>query len=191
MKVAAGFKTHSGWACMVIVGSEGRSRTILERSRLELTEPGRIWTKAPYHAAEGRKPAVAKRIVERGMRAAHTVARVEIERLAERLRREDHELVGCGVIVGAPMPPWSVDDILAVHVRMHQAEGAMFPRALVDALADLGLPLVQVPKKDAEAQATSERIASLGKGLGPPWGQDQKHAAAAAAIVLDQVAQRK
>ena len=60
---------------------------IVERSRIELTEAGRIWTKAPYHAAEDRKPAVAKRIVERGMRAAHRVARVEIERLAERLRQ--------------------------------------------------------------------------------------------------------
>jgi hypothetical protein len=191
MKVAAGLKTHSGWACLVIVGSEDRSRAILERSRLELVEPGRIWTKAPYHAAEGRKPTVAKRIVERGKRAAHKVARVEIERLAERLRQAHHELVGCGVIVGAPMPDWSVDDILAVHVRMHQAEGAMFPRALADALADLALPLVLVPKKDAEAQGTSNRIATLGKGLGPPWGQDQKQAAAAATIVLDQAAQRK
>ena len=80
---------------------------------------------------------------------------------------------------------------LAVHVRMHQAEGAMFPRALADALTDLGLPLVRVPKKDAESQAASDRIATLGKGLGPPWGQDQRQAAAAATIVLDGVAQRK
>ena len=191
MKVAAGFKTHSGWACMVIVGSDGRACEILERSRIELTEPGRIWTKAPYHAAEGRKPAVAKRIVERGMRAAHRVARVEIERLAERLRQAHHELVGCGVIVGAPMPPWSVDDILAVHVRMHQAEGAMFPRALADAFADLGTSTRAGAEEGRRGASRVGADRNPGQGLGPPWGQDQKQAAAAAMSVLDQAAPRK
>ena len=59
--------------------------------------------------------------------AAHTTsARVEIERLVERLRQGHHESPAAAILVGAPMADWSVDGILAVHVRMHQAEGAMF-----------------------------------------------------------------
>lgn len=184
MKVAIGFKSHSGWACVVVLARDGRSHAIVERGRIELVDAGNVWGKAPYHAAEGREPKVAERIVADGIAKAHRVARREVATLAQRMRESGHEIVGCGVIAGASMPDWTVAQILAVHVRMHLAEGFLFPHALADAVTASALALTRVPKKEAEAEAATERIAALGKGLGPPWGKDQKCAAAAAIRVL-------
>jgi hypothetical protein len=184
MNVAIGFKSHSGWACFVVVGREGRSHAIVERGRIELVDAGNDWGKAPYHAAEGREPKVAERIVADGIAKAHRVARREVGDLARRVREAHHHIAGCGVIAGAPLPDWTVEQILAVHVRMHLAEGFLFPHALEDAVTACELSLTRVPKKEAESEAGTDRIVSLGKGLGPPWGKDQKCAAAAAIRVL-------
>jgi hypothetical protein len=87
-----------------------------------------------------------------------------------------------------------VEEILAVHVRMHKAEGVLFRDALVRAADACGLRLVSIPEKlmteQAEralatsASALMKRMAALGKLAGPPWGRDQKDAALAAIIAL-------
>ena len=51
------------------------------------------------------------------------------------------------------MPAWSVDEILAVHFRMHKAEGVLFREALAGAATKCGLRLVQVPEKELDAHA--------------------------------------
>jgi hypothetical protein len=45
------------------------------------------------------------------------------------------------------MPDWSIDEILAVHFRMLQAEGVLFRNALVRATIVCGLRLVAIPEK--------------------------------------------
>ncbi len=92
------------------------------------------------------------------------------------------------------MPDWSTEEILAVHFRMHKAEGVLFRDALVDATKACGLRLVTIPEKlltkhAARALATSvnglvKEITTLGKFAGPPWGKDQKDAALAALVAL-------
>jgi hypothetical protein len=93
------------------------------------------------------------------------------------------------------MPDWTTDEILAVHVRMHQAEGELFRQVLVDGAQACGLALKTLPAKSAlDTAATMMRVtrarldaqlAALGKSAGPPWGLDQKEAAAAALVVLE------
>jgi len=41
----------------------------------------------------------------------------ELGMAVARLGRTDHQVVACAVLVGAGMPDWSVDEILAVHFR--------------------------------------------------------------------------
>jgi hypothetical protein len=92
------------------------------------------------------------------------------------------------------MPDWSTDDILAVHFRMHKAEGVLFPEALCRAAKTCRLPFDTIPEKrldkyaeDTLAQPLSksiETIGNLGKTVGPPWGKDQKSAALAAILAL-------
>jgi hypothetical protein len=92
------------------------------------------------------------------------------------------------------MPDWSTDEILAVHFRMHKAEGFLFRDALARAARTCGWELHEIREKqlgqDAErilgspAERLAEKMKVLGRAAGPPWGKDQKEAALAASIAL-------
>ncbi|HSD73955.1 MAG TPA: hypothetical protein VLB75_04245 [Steroidobacteraceae bacterium] len=124
-------------------------------------------------------------------RIASRLARCALERERER----GNEVVACGVLVGSPMPDWSTDEILAVHFRMHKAEGALFREVLARLAEACGVRLVGVPEKLLTQHAQTalgkpfaglmKDIAKLGKSVGPPWGKDQKDAALAARIALE------
>ena len=82
------------------------------------------------------------------------------------------------------MPAWTVEQIRSVHIRMHKAEGVLFPAALSAAATACGLNLVTIPEKELPA-TFDDAIARLGKSVGPPWGKDQKTAALAAMMALE------
>ena len=55
MKVSFGLKPHSGWAALVVLGTDAGNLQVLDRRRIELVEDdGTEWAKQPYHAAEGK-----------------------------------------------------------------------------------------------------------------------------------------
>ena len=192
MKVALGLKAHSGWAALVVVGRRDRDLVVVDRRRIELVEDQ--WAKAPYHAAEDLEPAAARDMVGRGVEQAHRIAAREMRAAVERERERGNTVSGCAVLVGAPMPDWSVEEILAVHFRMHKAEGVLFREALARAAEACGLRLVAIPEKlltkhaqralRTPAGGLVKRVAALGKSVGPPWGKDQKDAALAALAAL-------
>ena len=195
MKIALGLKAHSGWAALVVLGTQDGELHVVDRRRLELAEEADAqWAKQPYHAAEGLRSDEARKVVQRGVAAARKLAVRELRAAVKRAREAKHEIVACAVLVADPMPHWSVEEILAVHFRMHQAEGVLFRDALARAADACGLRLVAIPEKllteQAEwalatsASALMKRIATLGKSAGPPWGRDQKDAALAAMIAL-------
>lgn len=194
MKVALGLKAHSGWAVLVVIGTGGNELQVIDRRRIELVEEGAAWAKQPYHAAERLDPKGASEVVKRGRESAYRMARREITQAVKRLRKQQHEIVACAVLVTNPMPDWSTEEILAVHFRMHKAEGVLFPDALSRAADECGLKLIAIPEKLLNQQA-EEKLATpladvitevnkLGKGVGPPWGKDQKNSALAAIIAL-------
>lgn len=195
MRVAFGLKAHSGWAALVVLGTGDGELEVVDRRRIELVEEADArWAKQPYHAAEGLNPAEARDIVRRGVESARRLAVREIQAAAIRAREAQHEIAACAVLVVEPMPDWSVDEILAVHFRMHKAEGVLFRDALVRAADACRLRLVAIPEKllteHAEkalatpVSALMKRMAVLGKTIGSPWGKDQKDAALAAMIAL-------
>jgi hypothetical protein len=195
MRVALGLKAHSGWAALVAVGSAGGEIQVVERSRLELVDPAdRAWAGQPYHAATGLDAADARDVVARSIASARRVAARELRAALGRARDAGHEVAACALLAPEPMPAWSTEQILAVHFRMHKAEGVLFPDALSHAAEVCGLRLVAIPEKRLLAYAekslaTSQgaldgRIAALGKAVGPPWGKDQKTAALAALVAL-------
>ncbi len=195
MKIAVGLKAHSGWAALVVIGSTGDEVQVCDRRRIELVEPGDAgWAKQPYHAAEDLPAEKAARLVERGVAAAHRVADREMRALVKRSKQAGHEIAGCGVLVPAPMPDWTTAQILSVHMRMHKAEGVLFPAALTRAATACDLKLIAIPEKELGARVDEsleisfavamEQAVALGKAVGAPWGKDQKIAALAAMIVL-------
>ncbi|WP_114238970.1 hypothetical protein [Dyella sp. C9] len=190
MKVAIGFKAHSGWAAMVAVGLDDEHPLLVDRRRLPLVDAREAaWARQPYHAAEGLPLARAQALVQRGIDAAHRVASERVVEALLQLQEAGHAIAGGVVLTGSPMPAWSTEQILAVHIRMHQAEGLLFPDALAKAVAGCGLPLGLIRERDLEQLAPSacpwaDEIGALGKWAGPPWGADQKHAAMAALVLF-------
>jgi hypothetical protein len=152
------------------------------------------WAKQPYHAAEELKPAEARKVVKRGIDAATRIALREMRSALKRTRESGFEVRDCGLLVGSPMPDWSVDEILAVHFRMHKAEGVLFRDVLAKAADGCDLRLVAIPEKSllehaetalkTNASSLSQQIAALGKSVGAPWSKDQKEATVAAMIAL-------
>ena len=191
MDVALGLKARTGRAVLVAIGGTPREPLFVERCVLALLPEGAF---APYHAAEGLEPEAARESVRLSISAANRLAATGIREAANRLAGAGHAVCGCGVLVGRGMPDWSTDEILAVHVRMHQAEGELFRDVLVAGTHACGLALTTLPDKSAlEAAAErlgevpadlAARLAALGKTAGPPWGKDQKEAAAAALAAL-------
>jgi hypothetical protein len=192
MKVAFGIKAHSGWAALVVLGTPGGELQVVDRRRMELVEKGEAsWAKQPYHAAEGLDAGPARELVARGLAAARRAALREMRAAVKRARLAGHEVAACAVLMGEPMPDWTVHEILAVHFRMHKAEGVLFRDALARAAGACGLSFLAIPEKQlderalaAPASSLRKRIASLGKSVGPPWGKDQKDASLAAMIAL-------
>jgi hypothetical protein len=192
VRVALGLKARTGRAVLVAIGGDVRQPQFIERSQMPLLPAGAF---ATYHAAEGLEPAQARASVKRSIASAHRLAKKGITEAARHLTAAGNELRGCGVLVGSGMPDWSTDEILAVHVRMHKAEGELFRDVLVAGARACDLDLTTLPEKSALDDAakmlglTRSRldalIATLGKSAGPPWGKDQKEAAAAALVALE------
>jgi hypothetical protein len=192
MRVAFGLKAHSGWAALVAIGKEDGKYVVVDRRRIELVEE--TWAKQPYHAAEGCKPEIARDLVKRGIAAANRIALRELRDSVKLEEKRGNKVVGCGVLVTDPMPDWTVDQILAVHFRMHKAEGVLFREVLCAAAEKCEVRLARVYEKSLGAfpekalkmsvANLSKTISMLGKSVGPPWGKDQKEAAVAAMIAL-------
>lgn len=194
MRVAFGIKAHSGWAAMVVLGTGGGELQVVDRRRLDLVEKNEAWAKQPYHAAEDLHASEARDLVKRRIASARRIAIRELRAALKRAREAGHDVAACAVLVVDPMPGWTVAEILAVHFRMHKAEGVLFRDALASATTTCGLKLVAIPEKqladDAQralamsANTLRTTIVSLGKSVGPPWGKDQKEASLAAMIAL-------
>lgn len=194
MEVAFGMKAHSGWAALVVIGKRNDECVVVDRRRIELVEEA--WARQPYHAAEELTKEAALEVVKRGVEAAHRVAGREMRAAVKRERERGNDVTACAVLVGNSMPDWSVEEILSVHLRMHQAEGVLFRDALVDAAQVCGLRLVPIPEKElthhaeqalhASTVSLTKKIVTLGKTVGPPWGKDQKNAALAALVAIQE-----
>src|SRR5262245_12806828 len=183
MEIALGLQPHSGWAALVALAVRGGEPLLVDRRRVELVDPADApWAKQPYHAAEGLEPADAEDVVARALDSARRRSVAELRAAAERAREAGHRIAGCAVLMKDPLPAWSVAEVLAVHFRMHKAEGVMFREALAAAAGSCGLPLVAL--HEAELPEPPSALVALGRSAGAPWGKDQKQAALAAWLAL-------
>jgi hypothetical protein len=200
MKIAFGLKAHSGWAALVILGQQGNDLSVVDRRRLALVEEDKLWAKQPYHAAEELPPAEARKVVQKGIAQAQRTALRELRAVVRWALAQGHVIAGCAVLVGEPMPDWTVAEILAVHFRMHKAEGVLFRDVLSQAAKECSLRVLEISEKSmVERAATtlalspetlSGLLTTLGKSVGAPWGKDQKDAAVAAMIALSAPAKK-
>jgi hypothetical protein len=176
MACALGFRAHSGWAAVVVLTDEPR---VLHRGRLELVEGGSTARAQIYHATAKLPLAQAEKRVAASIADSAQRARAGIAALIQ-----EHRPMACGIVVGKvkTLPP--LDAILRSHAMIHTAEGVLYRSLLVDAARELGLATLAVPAADVGKHRDRKRIDALGRGLGPPWSQDQKESALVAWMAL-------
>jgi hypothetical protein len=185
----------TGRAILIAVGASQQMH-VLERTELKLLAEGDF---ASTTLPKGYRPPQRRRV----LRAASFQPIDLLKRaygMQSRPCRRRPRSCGCGVLVGGGMPPWSTDEILAVHVRMHQAEGELFREVLIAGARACGLTPTKLREKAALVEAASmlglphtdleTQLIALGKTVGAPWGKDQKEAAAAALVALSARTQR-
>lgn len=114
--------------------------------------------------------------------------------LQKELQVREYEVVGSCILLSSARPLPDFEKTLASHALIHTAEGEFFRKAFRDAFEQLKIPVTGIREHDLSedakkklgraASALEERIAGLGRALGPPWTTDQKAAALAAFMVL-------
>ena len=167
-RVAVGFSVHTGWAAMVAIGG-ARKPEVLLRERLTLVTCERF----VYHAAVDMELRAAARLVATAAKQAQESAFEAIDRL-----RKDHSVDGCAVVAGPAVPPDDLAAIVRAHPMIHTAEGALYRDAILAAAARHRLAAEVFPPKTLPADAAE--MADAGRGIGPPWGKDQRLAGLAA-----------
>lgn len=186
-----GFKPRTGRAILVMLVGDRNGAQVIERSEVPLLPAGEF---ATYHAAKELAPEEAPRYVAGSIERAQRLATSAVRGAMKRCAAAGHRLRGCGVLVGTGMPSWTTAEILAVHARMHQAEGELFRSVLLKSAQMHGLVLTTLPDKSVFDAAAGElgmtlakldaSLTALGRDVGPPWGQYQKAAAAVALVAL-------
>jgi hypothetical protein len=110
------------------------------------------------------------------------------------IRRQGHEVMGCGLLLASGRPVGTLAESLASHAMLHTAEGQFYRDALREASEHFAVPVRGVREKELFARATEalrlseneirRRVGEMGKTVGPPWSQDEKLAAVAGWMAL-------
>jgi len=148
-----------------------------------VADPETPGSKQPYHAAAELPLPKAEALVRKAIESSRALAVEVVSARIKALRSQGHEVAACAVLLGSGKPLPALQKILAAHPLLHTAEGHMFRDVLMWAAQECRLPVIGVPEKSLDA-ASLQRIATLGKLIGPPWTQDQKYATVAALMAL-------
>jgi hypothetical protein len=193
-RAAIGLRAHSGWAALVALAGSSESVGVVARRRIETADSSIRGSKQPFHAAEPLKLQDAEALIKKCTESTRRLSREALQAATADLRAKGFEVAGCGVILGSGRSLPELEAILASHALLHTAEGEFYRQALVEAGEHCGLAVLGVKEREAYERGAAQlglsvaglekRIAELGRGIGPPWTQDQKYAALVAWMAL-------
>lgn len=193
-RAAIGFRSHSGWAALVVVAGSPVAPAILDRRRIEIADRTIRGSVQPYHAAAELGLPKAAAFLERCADSSRALALSALRNVIDDPRLDGHQVIGCGILLSSGRPAASLEATLASHAAIHTAEGEFFREALIDASQRCRLPCKGVREKELfemaapafglTADEVQRRVNALGKTIGPPWRQDQKYAALAGWLAL-------
>jgi hypothetical protein len=195
MKDAAlGFRMHSGWGAVVAVSNDGVLE-VNDRRHIALTESSTPGSKQPYHHVENFALPAAEEYLAKSSAISGRLAATAIREILVQLRSKGFGVKGSVILTASGRALPSLEKVLSSHALIHAAEGEFFRNIVFNACQEAGLYVTRLPEREVEERATNAfgrkanhvklRISELGKLLGPPWTQDEKLAALAAALVLE------
>jgi len=193
-RAALGVRVHSGWGALVAISGAPGTEEIIERRRVEITNPKMPGAIQPYHYVQNKEINRAEQHVAQCAAASKELALEAIRQLLQQLEKRGYEVAGSCILLSSGRPLPDLAGILASHALIHTAEGEFFRNSFRDAFTTLKIPVTGIRERDLpdhavkvfgkKAAQVQERIAAMGRSLGPPWTTDQKGAALAALIVL-------
>jgi hypothetical protein len=190
---AVGFRVKSGFAVAIVLdGSRGRPEAVA-RHVVELSDPKAAETRQPYHHGFYTTEADAREIARR-VRIVTRCANRSVAALIDELRETaSSRSVRAALVVGSVIDPSRVGN---PHIRAHASEGRLFRIVLEEALRSHSVECDVIVEKQLPARATADlgrssrsvltTLAAFGKALGSPWRADEKAAATAAWLSLDE-----
>jgi hypothetical protein len=196
MKHAAiAVRMHSGWGALVAVSNHDNMIEVLGRRRIVVTTPGTPGVNQPYHFAKNLALPEAERFIGDCLATSKNLALAAVRDVLNELGSRQYHVIGAAVLLasGRPLPPLA--KILASHAAIHAAEGEFFREVFSIACQDLALSVTGFRERDLDdclhaafgkaAAKRKQQISNLGRSTGPPWTADQKTAASAALLVLE------
>jgi hypothetical protein len=184
---AVGFSPHSGWAAMVVIGGPVSAPVLLARQRVALMDDHDPPSKQPYHTVELMCIEEATGRLDGYLAVATSMAQASLHAQSAALEERGIRLRSVGILESSGRKPVSLSSILASHAAIHGADGDHFRNALAGAAELLRLRVSRVRAREIETHAANslrqpasrllDVVNELGRGVGPPWGADQKKAA--------------
>ena len=195
MKSAAiGVRVHSGWGALIAVAGHCGAEEIIERQKVIITDTKKPGAVQPYHYVEEMELPVAERHLTQCAIDSKRLARQALDQVCSELLKRRYALAGAAILLSSARPLPDLDKILVSHALIHTAEGEFFRQAFRHAFESLELPVTGIREGDLDGRAKQafgklatqirKNIDGMRHVLGPPWTQDEKMAALAAAIVL-------
>jgi len=175
---------HSGWGVAVALAGPADSPEVLERRKIELVRTFTYTYRQPYHTAQKMSLKEAAEFIVETRAHARKLAVAAMEQLQEKLEGIGLKVRGCALLLASGRALPALDEILASHTLIHTADGELFRDAILYACEERRLSAQGVKERELMELASRQlrkgpemlqrRIAELGRGLGPPWSQDEK-----------------
>lgn len=190
MRPAVGCRVKSGWGVAVLLGGPVDAPQVLDRRRLELSDPAVPESVQPYHAGFGTEQTDTA-AVARLVRLVTRCAQRSVSDAVRGWRAAGHRPRRIGIVVTSTVDPASIAN---QHIRAHASEGRLF-RTVVEQAArrhrlqpsivlEQGLLAEAVRHLRRTPARIRQAVAELGRGIGGSWRAEDKSAALAAWLLL-------
>lgn len=188
-EAALGFRVKSGWAMVVLVSGGSAKPKVIDRRRIDLSDPAVPESVQPFHAGLGLPKGT--KVVARLIKCVERSSARTIAELITHYRADGHAIVGAGIVVGSTVDPQTIAND---HIRAHAEEGRLFRVVIENALKLSHLKSSVIPEKELIGDAAkvlsiaekqlSVTLATMGKVVPGSWRAEEKAATLAAWMQL-------
>jgi len=189
-RAAVGFRVKSGWAMAVLLTGPSAAPRVLDRRRVDLSDPAEPDALQPFHPGLEIHGLRGARETSHLVRAVKRYAKTSLARLF-RSYATTHRLGGVGIVAGSLVDPASIAND---HIRAHAEEGRLFRDVIEKAATTARLKSFIVTEKELYERASAALgqpahrlkplVAALGEMVDGSWRAEEKAAALAAWMVL-------
>jgi hypothetical protein len=187
---ALGLRIKSGCAMAALLGGPVDAPQLLDRRKVDLSDPADPELRQPYHAARGVGLAEGETLARR-LQAIEDFSQRSLSRVFGDYESGGNTLCGAGLVIGSDVDPARIGN---QHIRAHALEGRLFRRLVEAAMARRGLScaawveralygaaMQQLGRSEAQIKTV---VTELGRRANGGWRSDDKAAAVAAWLVL-------